>query len=383
VNELETITQGREPDAMWRPTGAIDPVRLEALWSLSARIATAAIVPMSLRGKGIEGRDFAPFDAQTVAANVFAVVEQADRWGISPFSLLACSAIVHGRLGFEGKVINAVLESNYGVKLGWTFSGKEGSDDRFILIIGYDPKTGEILTNPDSKEALSVKGTVGQWKTTGNGSPWRAPDYDKMLVYRGAREWARLHKAAAILGINSIDELMAIDYEARAQVAEDRTASLSNRYKPESPARKGGFSPDHIKQIDDARDQVEVVGNVVETKEKEKVKVAPESQPETEEDKGQASGEETSTDTVDRLAPEIHTQYSGALIRVSKADALKKMAAEFWTGHGGWPPASADDLDLAKAVFAAHANRVDGKISIDDMKAYVAELIADSFGEGK
>lgn len=384
TNDLDIVQPAREPDAVWRPTGAIDPVRLEVLWKLAERIASSALVPMSLRGEGKEGTSsWKPFDDQKVVANVFAVVEQADRWGSSPFALLSSAQIVYGKLGFEGKVIADVLESRYRIKLGFEFSGPERTDQRAITVIGYDPATNEVLKHPITGKPLEIKGTVADWKTTHAGSPWTPPRYDIQLIYRGSRDWARAYRSGAIMGTNSIDELLAYENESRALAAEDKTASLANRFKPGVEDRSGGFSPSNVKQIEDARASAQLAGEVDTAPAREKAE-AKSREPKQEPDKSVegAPGQESEQDQPPRIGREIHEQYSGALIRVSKPDALKKMAAEFWNGHGGWPLKNINDIELAKKTFDTHSNRVDGKISIEDAKAFIAELIAESYGEG-
>ncbi|WP_370677590.1 hypothetical protein [Pleomorphomonas sp. PLEO] len=341
---------------------------------------------MSLRGIGTEGKPgWDPFQPETVIANVFAVVEQADRWGMSPFSLLLCSAIIYGKLGFEGKVINGVLESNYGIKLSWTFSGAEGTDTRAIEMVGTNPLTGEILLNHKG-EPLAVKGTVADWKTTGNNTPWKPPTYDKMLVNRGSREWGRMHKASAILGIYSFDELESIGNEARALSAKDKTKSLADRFAPGDGARSGGFSPSNIKQLEDARGSQQLAGAMDQERPKETVaagkgKPAEQQQGEQQERQSEATDKKVEPD-VERLPRATHDDFSAALLRVSKPEAINKMADEFWPTNGGWPPTSVADKKLAVQIAKAHTNRTEGKISLEDMKVHVAELIAESYGEG-
>lgn len=385
ISEIETYggQPPREPDAIWRPGIAMDPARLEYLWKLSERMARSTIVPMSLRGDGTEGKsDWEPFDADTVTANVFAVVEQADRWGMSPFSLLLCASIIYGKLCFEGKVINGILETNYGIKLSATFSGQERTDGRTIELVGTDPVTGEVLLNHKG-EPLLVKACVADWKTTRTNSPWKPADYDKMLLNRGSREWARMHKPAAILGIYSIDEIQGMDFENRAQNAIDKIDDLASRFKPVGDGRSGGFSPDNVKALTDARSDAQLAGAMEQDRPKETVPAGEGKTPAKEPAKAAAAkSAETQERPAQRLDRKLHEDFSAALLRVSKPDAIGKMGDEFWSKHGGWPPVSPADKELATKIAKAHGGRIDGKISIEDLHAHVAELIAESYGEG-
>lgn len=236
-DEIHMEIDAGEAD-IWKPSAALDPRRFEFLWLLSERLAGSSVVPESLRTEGTkDNKKDLPWE--TIIANVFLVVEQADRWNISPVALLACAAIVHGKLGFEGKVISAVLKGRFHIDLKYEWSGE--GDAMKIIVSGR---------KPGSDQDLTVEGTVGGWKTTGNGSPWQPKNYRKMLAYRGAREWARLHEPAAILGILSDDELLEIEFERRALAAREVPslgAALGGQ-KGES-----GFNPDNVKALSDQR----------------------------------------------------------------------------------------------------------------------------------
>lgn len=216
MSELSPINQ--EDMDIWRPSAAINPERLNYLWTLAERMADSSLVPESLRTEG-KGTDKVDLPREKVVANVFAVVEQADRWNISPFALLACAAIVHGRLGFEGKVISSVLKSSFGIDLDYEWNGT--GENMSITIRGK---------KPGSDKVLEVTGTVAEWKTTGNGSPWRPTTYAKMLAYRGAREFARVHEPSAILGVLADDEIQQIGFERNAQIARTVVPTLQGRF---------------------------------------------------------------------------------------------------------------------------------------------------------
>lgn len=206
----DEATAVREVEA-YRPSAALNPERINFLWGLAEKMAVSSVVPESLRTTG-QANNKTALPLEQIKANVFFVVEMSDRWNISPFALLPCASIVHGKLGFEGKVIDAVLEGVYGIKLDYVWSG--AGESMSITITGID-------RNGVSK---SIEGTVSEWKTSGAGSPWRPATYKKMLAYRGAREWARIHKSVAILGINSDDDLLEIEMERRAHLASDVTS---------------------------------------------------------------------------------------------------------------------------------------------------------------
>lgn len=163
----------------------LDTARFEHMQRIASVMAEMSVVPDSLRGSG---------PRQTIA-NCFMVVNQATRWGMDPFAVVACCSVVKGRLTYEGKLVAAVLDAKLGVRLTYKWSGE--GEQMAIEVSGTLPD-GVIET---------IEGTVTEWKTTGNGSPWRPATYKKMLAYRGAREWARLYAPAVMLGVYSDDEM--------------------------------------------------------------------------------------------------------------------------------------------------------------------------------
>ena len=158
--------------------------QFENMARISNTLAKSSLIPQGLRGKTEE----------ETAANCFRVVEQAQRWGLSPFAVMDSASVVHGRLMWEGKLIHAAITSSLGVRLRFEYEGK--GEQRKVTVTG----------NIDG-ENLSVSGTVADWKTSGNGSPWGNPSrHDQMLSYRGSREWARRYAPGVILGVYSPDE---------------------------------------------------------------------------------------------------------------------------------------------------------------------------------
>lgn len=161
-----------------------DSGTFEQMAMISAEIAKSSLIPETLKGD----------DLQQTTANCFRVVEQAARWGLSPFAVMDSASVVHGKLMWEGKLIAAAINQTLGVRLSYDYSG-EGENRKVVVSGTLD---GERLT---------IEGTVAAWKTTGKGSPWdRLANRDQMLAYRGARQWARRHAPEVILGVYAPDE---------------------------------------------------------------------------------------------------------------------------------------------------------------------------------
>ena len=162
----------------------------DACYKIAEVLAQSSMIPESLKvAKGVA------LPIEQVAANCMLIVEQAHRWGMSPFACISCASVVHGKLQWEGKLVAAVLEAKLGLRLNYDYSGE--GEERKVVVSGIFG---------DESEARKVDGSVEAWKTTGKGSPWSPANYDRQLAYRGAREWARRHAPASILGVVTNDE---------------------------------------------------------------------------------------------------------------------------------------------------------------------------------
>ena len=136
--------------------------------------------------------------AEDRTSDCFLVAAQAMRWGIDPFAAAQCCHVVKGRLGYEGKLIAAVINSRPEIerRLNYKYVG-EGKARRVRV---FARLRGEA-------EDRDIEGTVGEWAT--DNEKWRT-NPDQMLSYRGAREWARRHLPEALLGVYSEDEVREI-----------------------------------------------------------------------------------------------------------------------------------------------------------------------------
>ena len=122
------------------------------------------------------------------------IVELATRWNMSPFAVAQCSNKVKDKLGYEGKIIHAAIESS-GVIDGYVdyeFSGS--GDGRTIKVTAT--RRGEA-TPRDVEVRLADAKTSNEW--------WRKTP-DQMLVYHGARVWARRWTPGVLLGVYAPDE---------------------------------------------------------------------------------------------------------------------------------------------------------------------------------
>ena len=127
-------------------------------------------------------------------SDMLMVIEQACRWGMSPFAVAQCTAIVRGRISYEGKLVSAAINAS-GVlqgRLDYVFSG-EGAT-RAVTARGTmrgEDKPREVMVT-----LASAKTDNEHWK--------KSPD--QMLTYHAARVWARRHAPEVMLGVYSPEE---------------------------------------------------------------------------------------------------------------------------------------------------------------------------------
>ena len=203
------------------PVGVLDTARFEHLMRIAKVMACSSLIPDSLTVK-----DKKPLEFDAVLGNCFLVVNQAARWNADPFAVAQCVSVVRGKICYEGKLIAAIIAAKLGVRLSYVWNDLPG-DNLGIIVSG---------TIPGETDSRSIAGTVGQWKTTGDNSPW-PKNPRNMLAYRGAREWGRLHASDIMLGVYSPDELEDLTDNMRATRAKDVTRKEPPSVPQEEPER--------------------------------------------------------------------------------------------------------------------------------------------------
>ena len=170
-----------------------DTGKFEHMMRIANLMADCTVLPVSLRAG----------QPRQALANCFMVVNQAVRWQMDPFALAQHAYVVDGRVGYEGKVIAAAINSDPRIhgRLVYSFDGAVGHPSRQVTVTGIFSDTGK---------SESISGTTQKWRTAddeGNFHEFWQGDCDQQLIYRGVREWARRHMPEKILGIYSADEL--------------------------------------------------------------------------------------------------------------------------------------------------------------------------------
>ncbi|MNM48488.1 RecT family protein [compost metagenome] len=159
---------------------ALVPNNIGEALQLADIMAQANLMPEHLRGK--------PGDC-------LLVVMQAQRWGMDAVSVAQSTAVVRGKLCYEGKLVAAALYAMGAIdgRLRYEFSGT--GQNRCVRVTGKPRGTASEQV---------VEGTVADWQT--NNDAWKRQP-DDMLVYRGTRQWARRYAPDAMLGVYTPDEM--------------------------------------------------------------------------------------------------------------------------------------------------------------------------------
>lgn len=170
----------QQPITTGQRMNALVPNNIGEALQLADIMAKASLMPDHLRNK--------PGDC-------LLVVMQAQRWGMDAVSVAQSTAVVRGKLCYEGKLVAAALYAMGAIdgRLRYEFSGTGQS--RSVRVIGKPRGTATEQV---------VEGTVAAWQT--NNDAWKRQP-DDMLVYRGTRQWARRYAPDAMLGVYTPDEL--------------------------------------------------------------------------------------------------------------------------------------------------------------------------------
>lgn len=249
ITHLQPVSK-REIQSVVDPVPIMDTARFEHFQRIASVMARSSMIPETLRTEG-KKNDKKPLPYEQVLSNCFLVVNQAARWGMDPFAVISCCSVVHGRLAYEGKLVAAVLDAKLGISLHHHFTGEPASE-AYRIYLSDQPFTDAVIQQ--LKPGVKIPGlrlwdgSVAEWKTTGEGTPWTPKNFPRMLIYRGSRDWTRIYEPAVLLGVYTDDELMDLAEDARARRATP-VASLADRLSAArgvaAPA-PAGFSIDHV-----------------------------------------------------------------------------------------------------------------------------------------
>ena len=133
MSEATTLTTTDEPTQI--------PATSETLsiYDRAKELARGAYLPLHLQGKVTKGGTVSEFfKPEQIVANCVQIVAISDRWEMNPFAVAGESYSVHGRLGFQGKLIAAVINAHCGLSSGLEVihAGGEEQVRRDLVLLG-------------------------------------------------------------------------------------------------------------------------------------------------------------------------------------------------------------------------------------------------------
>jgi len=226
ATQQHTMPAKRERIDVLDAVPLLDTGRFEHMQRVATVMARSTLMPESLYMTGKKD-DKEPLPYDQIMSNCFLVVNQAVRWGLDPFAVAQCVSVVHGKLCYEGKLVSAVLQAKMGMSLHHHFTG-EG--DAMRVYLSDKPFTDDILDvlRPGYRrqDMRIFDGSVGEWKTTGSGTPWTPKNFPRMLIYRGTRDWCRIYEPALMLGVYTDDEMVDMEESSRFRSARNVTPQV-------------------------------------------------------------------------------------------------------------------------------------------------------------
>lgn len=177
------------------------------------------------------GRCTVPAHLQKSPGDCLAVVMQAAQWGMNPFAVAQKTHVVQGTLGYEGQLVNAVINTSgllqHRLKFEW-FGNWEKIVGKFKTVESKTKKDDngnfKKYIVPDWNERDEVGLGVRCWSTlkgeveprtleilmaqarTRNSTLW-TEDPKQQIAYLAEKRWARLYAPDVMMGVYTPDEL--------------------------------------------------------------------------------------------------------------------------------------------------------------------------------
>lgn len=178
----DTAIALRPDENLYQPPQAVPslvPANLTEAIRLAELMAKSRLVPVHLQDK---------------PADCFLVIEQSQRWGMSPFAVAQCASCIKGKLMFEGKLVAAVINAHGGLSKRLSFDYEGEGQNRKVVVSGtLRGEAGARVVDVVLKDAATDNKV---WQT----------QPDQQLAYHGARVWARRHMPELMLGVYAPEE---------------------------------------------------------------------------------------------------------------------------------------------------------------------------------
>ena len=176
--------------------GSLIPRSLPEAMRMAEIMANARMVPKHLQGD---------------VGSCFMIVEQAQRWNMSPFLVAQCTSNIGGKLCYEGKLIAAAITSTGGIigEFDYEFVGSQ-----------KEPKTLSVKVSALRASDRQRKEITLSWAEAKTENKYWVSQPEQQLTYAGARVWARRWTPGPMLGVSAPEEQgREFDVEAVAEEA--------------------------------------------------------------------------------------------------------------------------------------------------------------------
>ncbi len=190
----------------------MDTGKFEHMQRVARVISMSSLLPKHLQGTTPEATH----------ANCFRVLDQAARWGFNPFSVVDATYVVSGKLGYEGKLVAAVINARGGLHDGLLVNyNSEAGPKKAAVIFGSSgpiPKEARPLLKKylDTGDGEAVNALINDYgvkairisveQASTSNQMW-TKDPEQKLFYTGATKWARRFKPEMLLGVLTEDDL--------------------------------------------------------------------------------------------------------------------------------------------------------------------------------
>lgn len=192
--EIEALEAREQAEVLLGDDCTLRPKNMAGMWRMAKLMVQSSLLPEHLRMVGTKGNK-QPLPFNTVVANCFRIVNQAVRWGCDPFALPDETYVVGGKLGYQGKLIAAIVNARAGLekRLDYEFKG-EGQQLTVIVSGVMKGETKARVVELKLADAIT------------DNQMWRK-DPQQKLIYSGVTKWARRHCPEIVLGILSDDDV--------------------------------------------------------------------------------------------------------------------------------------------------------------------------------
>ena len=219
----------------------MDTAKFEHCYRIAAAMAKASLLPDHLVMQGPKNNK-TMLPPEQIVGNCFMIVNQAIRWGMDPFALPPETYVVGNKLGYQGKLVAAVINSRAGLKrnLQYWFNAAQGNALAVVCFSSdtdkLPPEARDLLNAYAEKEdraalnqlldlgIMAVRVSVRQAKT--DNDIW-TKDPEQKLTYNGAIKWARRYRPEIIMGVLTDDDLDAANAAAAITRVRDPSPSLA------------------------------------------------------------------------------------------------------------------------------------------------------------